>query len=238
MDDIIGRSESCAIVGWEEGSAGQIHTWIEKQGYHIACFVHADDTPPVIEKIHRDSTQFSYPENGSFKNKLFLCSTRWFDKIKELGITKVLVTTDDMQKRHLQIEQAKSASLKLLNAIHPTVTIMEDARIGENVIVHAHAFIGYRTEIGNGAIINTGAQLDHHNVIRECATIDPGVVFAGNVTVGRFTRVHTAATVINRICIGENCIIGAGSVIIKDVQNDVTVVGVPGRIIKKKGERV
>ena len=58
------------------------------------------------------------------------------------------------------------------------------------------------------------------------------------MTIGRYTRVHTAAAIINRIRIGENCIIGAGAVIIRNVPDDMTVVGVPGRIIKHKGQPV
>ena len=104
-------------------------------------------------------------------------------------------------------------------------------------MTHARAFIGYRAEIGAGVIINTGAQIDHHCSVRECATIDPAAILAGNVTIGRFTRVHTAAVVKNKIRIGENSVIGAGAVIIEDVPDDVTVVGVPGKIIKRKGEK-
>lgn len=232
------RVKPCAIVGWQEGNAGQIHSWLENQGQQIACFVHPEDKQPTIEKIHRDACQFSYPENNYFKDKPLICSSQWSDELRKLGITKVLITTDDMQQRHAQIEQARAAGFQLINAIHPTVTMMDGCIIGKNVIIHARAFIGYRAEIEDGVIINTGAQIDHHNVIRTCATIDPGVILAGNVTVGRYTRVHTAAVAKNKIRIGENSIIGAGTVIIEDVPDEVTVVGVPGRIIKRKGKRI
>ena len=53
-------------------------------------------------------------------------------------------------------------------------------------------------EVFLGTIIDTGAQVNHHNVIKECVTIDPGVVTAGNVTIGRFTKVHTGTIIINR----------------------------------------
>jgi serine acetyltransferase len=109
---------------------------------------------------------------------------------------------------------------------------MEDVIVGDNIIMHARAYLGYRAEVHAGTIIDTNAQIDHHSVIRECVTIGPGVVVAGNVTVERFAKVHTGAVIINRKRIGENSILGAGTVIIDDVPDDVTVVGVPGKIVK------
>ena len=143
-----------------------------------------------------------------------------------------MVTTHDPHQRFKEINQARENGLTLINAIHPTALIMEDAIIGDNVIMHARAFVGYRSEVFSGTIIDTNAQIDHHNVIKECVTLDPGVVTAGNVTIGRYTQVHTGTVIINRKRIGENSILGAGTVIIDDMPANVTVVGVPGKIIK------
>ena len=227
-----------AIIGWQEGNAGQISSWLEKQDeYSIACFVHTEDTPPIVDRIPRDVAQFDYPTNTSFKGKPLISSSRWIQELKKRGISHVLITTDNMQERQDHIREARAAGMVLINAIHPSALIMEDAVMQDNIILHARAFIGYRAEIGAGVIINTGAQIDHHCSVRECATIDPAAILAGNVTIGRFTRVHTAAVVKNKISIGENSVIGAGAVIIEDVPDDVTVVGVPGKIIKRKGEK-
>ena len=230
------RDNSVAIVGWEEGTAGQIHSWLEKMGkYHISCFINPTDTPLDIDpnKIKRDVSQFSYPTENEFKNKPLLNTSQWADFLKKIGINKALITTDDSIKRYEEICYAKENNLELINAIHPTAIIMADAIIGDNVIMNARAFVGYRSEVFLGTIINTNAQIDHHNVIKECVTLNPGVVTGGNVTIGRYTVVHTGAIIINRIRIGENSILGAGTVIIKDVPDNVTVVGVPGRILDK-----
>ncbi len=231
------KKNSIAIIGWQEGGAGQIHSWIEKSGkYHIACFVNPSDEAIKInpKTIKRDATQFSYPTKNTFKDKSLINSSNWVKILQELDINKVLITTDDAYQRFKQINYARKFGMELINAIHPTAVIMEDAILHDNIILHAKAYVGYRAELYPGVILNINAQIDHQNVIKDCATIDPGVVCAGNVTVGRFTRVHTGATIINRIKIGENSIIGAGSVIIEDVPDNVTVVGVPGKIIKQK----
>ena len=75
------------------------------------------------------------------------------------------------------------------------------------------------------------AQIDHHNVIKECVTLDPRVVIAGNVTIGRYTQVHTGAIIINRKRIGENSILGAGTVIINDIPDsfDLILISVSSR---------
>ena len=228
------QKNSLAIVGWHDGAAGQIQSWLEKEcGYHVACFVNPTDE--ILHRdpaqIKRDARQFSYPDATTFKGRPLVNSKNWPVVLKNLRIKKVLVTTDDARQRFKQIQQAKKEGLRLISAIHPTAIIMEEAILHENIILYPKSFVGYRAELFPGVIV-ISAHLDHHNVIRECATIDPGVVFAGNVTIGEFSRVHTGATIKNRIKVGRNSMIGAGAVIIEDVPDDVTVVGVPGKIIK------
>ena len=227
-------SHSIAIIGWHDGGAGQIHSWFQKSGkYHIACFVNPTDESLNIDspKIDRDATQFSYPKPNSFKELPLINSSNWFSVLKSLNIKKVIITTSDLRERYKQIETARQKDFELINAIHESALIMDDAILGENLIIYPRVYVGYRAEVHTGVALNTGVQLDHHNVIKECAAIDPGVVFPGNVTVGRFTQVHTGVVTKNRISIGEGSIIGAGSVIVEDVPDGVTVVGVPGRII-------
>ncbi len=232
--DIKVQDNSVAIIGWHDNDAGQIHAWLEKaHGYHIACFVNPTGKPPAIDpgKIRRDSRNFSYPTKDRFKDKPLINSLDWPDLLAGLGIKNVLVTTDDHHRRFEQINMARKKGLKLINAIHPSALIMEEAVLHDNIILYPRSFIGYKTELFPGVIV-TSAHLDHHNVIKECAEIDPGAVFGGNVTIGAFTTVHTGAVIINRIKVGENSILGAGTVIIEDVPDNVTVVGVPGKIIK------
>jgi sugar O-acyltransferase (sialic acid O-acetyltransferase NeuD family) len=229
------QDNSVAIIGWEEGTAGQVHSWIEQDGkYHIACFVNPSINKLDIntDEIERDASQFDYPTENSFKDKPLINSENWLEELKSLNIRYVLVTTPEQKDRYKQINMAKENGLKLIKAIHPSALIMNDAIIGDNVIMHAKSFVGYRSEISSGTIIDTNSQIDHHNVIKECVTINPGVVTAGNVTIEKFAKVHTGAIIINRKTIGENSILGAGTVIIKNVPANVTVVGVPGKIIK------
>lgn len=233
--DINVQNNSVAIVGWHDGAAGQIHSWLEKsRDYHIACFVNPTDKLLDIDasKIQRDARQFSYPTDNTFKDKPLINSADWVTVLAKLNIKNILVTTDDPHQRFEQINLARKKGFKLINAIHPTALIMEDVILHDNIILYPRAYVGYRVELFPGVIVNGSSHLDHHNVIRECATIDPGVVCAGNVTVGAFSRVHTGATIINRIRIGKNSILGAGTVIVQDVPDNVTVVGVPGKVIK------
>lgn len=229
------QENSLAIVGWHDGGAGQIHAWLEKSGgYRVACFVNPSDEPLNIDpsKIKRDAKVFSYPTENTFKGRPFINSVDWAAILKDLNIKNVLVTTD--YPAHLRLElinTARKKGLKLINAIHPTAVIMEDVILHDNIILQANSFVGYRTELFPGVIV-TSAHIDHHNVIRECASIGPGAVTAGNVTLEAFARIHPGATVINRIKIGKNSVVGAGTVVIKDVPDNVTVLGVPGKIVE------
>ena len=114
-----------AVVGWHEGSAGQIHSWFEEAGFgKIVYFIHPDDKPPEIIKVQRAISQFSYPEKESFKNTPFICKSNWVEFLIQKGISKVLVTIADSNLRWIEMEKAVNAGLELINAIHPTSLLL------------------------------------------------------------------------------------------------------------------
>jgi serine O-acetyltransferase len=89
-------------------------------------------------------------------------------------------------------------------------------------------------EIHPGATIGHSVFIDHGMgvVIGETATGKRHPTIGENVVVG------TGAKVLGNIDIGDNVRIGAGSVVLRDVPSDCTVVGVPGRVVYRAGERV
>lgn len=235
--DIEVRPDSLALVDWEEGSAGQVQAWLEAEGLaHVACFVHADDQPPAVDPVAarkgRHASQFDVPTETHFKGRPLVSARDWPAALKSLGIKHAIVMLPDLHRREAEIAAARRAGLTLVNAIHPTALIMPDAILGESIVMHARAYVGYRAEIRDGVILNVGVQVDHHSVIDTCATIDPGAVMAGNCRVGARARVHTGATLKNRIKVGDDAVVGAGTVVIRDVEPGWTVVGNPARRIR------
>jgi sugar O-acyltransferase (sialic acid O-acetyltransferase NeuD family) len=237
---IVTRPNSVAVLGFHDGSAGQVASWFEEvTGYHIACFVHEASEPLNIdvaaENRKRVTTRMEYPTGTAFKGRPFIVANDWVHRLTQLGIRRVLPLTPNNAERLKQILKCREAGMELVSAVHPTVTILAGATIAPGVWINAGSVIGYKSEIEPGVLINTGVQIDHHNVLKECCQVDPGVVTAGSVTLWECSHVHTGATIINRIEIGREAVIGAGAVVIRDIPARCTAVGVPARVIKEHG---
>ncbi|MEO6731741.1 MAG: acetyltransferase [Ferruginibacter sp.] len=129
---------------------------------------------------------------------------------------------------------AGSSSYTYTTALHPSVTLSGDVLIGMGSVVMAGAIINPGSIIGRHCIINTAAVIEHDAVIEDYAHISPNGTLAGNVTVKEGAWVGAGATVIQGITIGCWSVIGAGSVVIKNVPDYAVVVGNPARIIKYK----
>jgi len=109
-------------------------------------------------------------------------------------------------------------------------------------------------EIHPGAQIGRRLFIDHGLgvVIGETAVVGDDVLLYQGVTLGGTSKervkrhptlldhvvVGGGAKILGNITIGRNCRIGAGSVVLRDVPDDSTVVGVPGHIIFREGKRV
>ena len=109
-------------------------------------------------------------------------------------------------------------------------------------------------EIHPGATIGKGLFIDHGSgvIIGETAelgdniTLYQGVTLGGtgkehgkrHPTIGNNVMISAGAKVLGSITIGDNCKIGAGSVVLKPVPPNSTVVGVPGRVVKRDNVRL
>ncbi len=145
-----------------------------------------------------------------------------------------VVAIGDCRIRRKFAEMILSLDVELLNAIHPSANIANTASLGRNIVVAAGALVCAHCQIGNSVILNTGCIVDHESIIANSAHICPGAKLAGRVIVESGAFIGIGATVIQNIRIGTDAVVGAGAVVIKDVPPDVTVVGVPAKIVRPR----
>ena len=149
------------------------------------------------------------------------------DAIKQNGYF-IAVGDNGLRKKIYENLQQK----KLLpgNAIHPASIIDVSAIIAANgIMIAANVTINPLATIGTGAICNTGCIIEHECVVGEFVHIGPGAVLCGNVKIGDGSFVGANSVIKQGITVGKNAMIGAGAVVVKDVPDNVTVVGVPAK---------
>lgn len=151
-----------------------------------------------------------------------------FSYVDEYDIFVAIGNNKIREKIQSQLEDA-GASLPTL--IHPTAVIGEQVEVYSGTVVMAGVVINCCTIVGQGCIINTGATLDHDDVIEDYVHISPGTNVAGTVKVGKGTWLGIGSVVSNNVNITSGCIVGAGAVVVKDIDEVGIYVGVPARRI-------
>lgn len=125
--------------------------------------------------------------------------------------------------------QESTPDEKLVTLIHPDAVVAEDVVIGKGTVVMAGAVINPGVRIGKGCIINTCSSVDHDCVVGDYVHIAVGSHLCGTVSVGSGTWIGAGATVSNNTSICTDCMIGAGAVVVNDIRESATYVGVPAR---------
>lgn len=152
-------------------------------------------------------------------------------KISEVNSdVSFIIGIGNNQTRKIIAEKYKD--IKYYTAIHPSSQIAVDVDIEEGTTIMANACINAAAKIGKHCIINTASIVEHDNQISDYVHLSPNVTSCGTVTIGELTHIGAGTTIKNNINITDECIIGAGAVVVKDIQEKGTYAGVPAKKMK------
>jgi len=130
-------------------------------------------------------------------------------------------------------EFLKSHGLTSVRCVHPTAWIDLSATIGEGAQIMAGAIVLAHAHLGTQVIVNTRASVDHEDVLEDGVEIAPGATLCGLVHCEINAWICAGATVLPRLRIGADAIVGAGAVVVTDVPSGSRVVGVPARPMQR-----
>jgi sugar O-acyltransferase (sialic acid O-acetyltransferase NeuD family) len=118
--------------------------------------------------------------------------------------------------------------------IHPQAWLGRRVEIGLGAVICAGGLITTDIRIGAHVHINLGCTIGHDAVLDDFVTLNPGVNVSGATMLGTGCEIGTGAVVLPSIKVGEWAIVGAGAVVNKPLAANVTAVGVPACVVKKR----
>jgi sugar O-acyltransferase (sialic acid O-acetyltransferase NeuD family) len=157
----------------------------------------------------------------------------WFEGVDRSEIAVVCAVGLPQTRKRL-VEYAKTIGLSFISAISPLANLSPYAKTAGGVMMFPHSFAGPDSFVGDHGIVNVGATISHDTKIGSYGTLNPGVHLAGNVLIGEGCYLGIGSSIIHGISIGSWTTVGAGAVVVRDLPDHVTAVGVPARVIKTK----
>lgn len=118
---------------------------------------------------------------------------------------------------------------KFFTLVHPTAVIGMRCKIGEGCIVCPGAIITTDVKIGNFVTINVHATVGHDSIIGDGSTLSGHVDVTGFAKIGKGVFLGSHASVIPKVQVGDFSVVGAGSVVVRGVKPNITVMGVPAK---------
>ena len=175
---------------------------------HWMYYKSADNGEVIKEDLLRNIKQFLHKENLSFLN--FCELSTFYVMVRNIFYARVAY-------RHHYYAKVLSVFARPL----PLLDISSTAEIGGGLIVqHGYATIIAPRKIGKNCWVNQGVTIGYTND-DDCPTL------GDNVTV------YAGAKILGDVHVGNNVVVAANAVVVKDVEDNCIVGGVPAKVIKR-----
>lgn len=205
------------IIG--AGTYGEVYlAYLQEEGVDVIGFI--DDAPKV----------------DNVRGVPVLGGMECLPSLKgQYGVEAVYCPLGNNKLRVKFLSYAKDLGYHTPNYIHPSVIISPNVTIGNGVYILLGTTIMPYTTVKDYTMISMGVHLAHHTVLEEGVFLSTGCNFGASIVAHKYAYCGISSTIMTGLHeLGEDCLIGAGAVVIRDVEPKAVVAGVPAKVIKYK----
>ena len=204
-----------AIIG--AGGFGREVAWLverinrEEKTWNLKGFI--DDQQPIGTKV----------------NQYTVIGTTESIKQSEKDLYVICAVGNAKTRKKIIQNLENTKPIHFATVIDPTVIHSDEITIGEGSILCAGTILTTNITIGKHVIINLDCTVGHDAVIEDYTTLYPSVNVSGMTTIGTGSEIGTGVNIIQGKTIAQDVIVGAGSVVVKDLLESGTYVGIPAK---------
>ena len=127
------------------------------------------------------------------------------------------------------LKRLQKYNLSFSNLTHKFSHVPQSVEMGQGNYIGAGVVFAANIQLGNFNFVNRAASIGHDTKILHYNHFGPGSTIAGNCIIGKRNCFHTHSAIINNIEVKDDITVGAGGVVVKDILEPGTYVGVPAR---------
>ena len=142
----------------------------------------------------------------------------------------VIAIADHCIKEEL-VKYLTNKNIQYATLIHPSVKINRTISIGKGCIIYQNVIMTVNINIGNHVIISPKCGIGHDSLIEDYVTVLWNVNISGSERIRQGVTLGSGCTIIQGLEIGRESFVGAGAVVIRDIDESKTAVGVPTRYV-------
>ena len=206
------------IFGSESHSRIILSEIIQIKGYRVIGFIDENLKKETIIETYKNK-KYKVVSNIKGINKLLNKNT--------FGI--IGIGSNFLRKKVAEKVNKIYKNFNWTTIISKNSTINGNVRIGKGSLIVSGSVINTGTKIGEHCLINTSSSIDHDNIFENYSSTGPNVTTGGNVELGQCSHLGIGSTVKNQISIGDNTIIGAQSMVLKNCNKNSVYYGIPAK---------
>lgn len=138
--------------------------------------------------------------------------------------------------REKLFREVKERGYPLATIVHPGASVAASAKLGEGVVVQEFAGVGPDTSLADNAFIQPFAVVGHDSTVGRSSVCSTYAGVMGNCHIGDRTYLGVHVAVREKTNVGSDSIIGMGSMVQRDIPDNVIAMGNPARPMKHKDD--
>lgn len=204
--------EKLILIG-AGGYAKSVLDSVDIYNYEIAGF---------IDEFSQNETHLGYP-----------ILAHSLDELENSKKYVYFISIGNNEKRKIWYDRLNERKLRMINVVDRSAIVSPRAAIGTCCFIGKFAVVNSKALVGDDCIINTRALVEHGCSLDDHVNLSTNTVINGDVKVGEGSFIGSCSVTIGQLSIGKWSTVGAGAVVIHNVRDNVTVAGVPAKVIKE-----